>query len=79
MNPLIKTVKVFPQGNKILFLFQTEMQALRKLAADYMLNHQDDFLPFLTDSKTGQLYTPGKQENNLVTISITLPWNQKPK
>ncbi|XP_020623841.1 OTU domain-containing protein 6B-like isoform X2 [Orbicella faveolata] len=33
---------------------QTEMQTLRKLAADYILNHQDDFLPFLTDAKTDQ-------------------------
>ena len=39
------------------------MKTLRKLAADYMLSHQDDFLPFLTDAKTGKLYTPGKNCN----------------
>lgn len=37
---------------------QTEMQTLRKLASDYMLNHEEDFLPFLTDTKTGEVYTP---------------------
>lgn len=46
------------------------MQTLRKLAADYMLNHRDDFLPFLTDAKTGQLYTPGKQANKLEKYNI---------
>ena len=33
-----------------------------------MLSHQDDFLPFLTDAKTGKLYTPGK----IVTFSLYL-------
>ena len=46
------------------------MQTLRKLAADYMLNHRDDFLPFLTDAKTGQLYTPGKQDNKLEKYNV---------
>ena len=35
------------------------MQTLRKLASDYMLNHEEEFLPFLTDTKTGEVYTPG--------------------
>jgi len=46
------------------------METLRKLAADYMLNHRDDFLPFLTDAKTGQLYTPGKQANKLEKYNV---------
>ena len=39
-----------------------------------MLSHQDDFLPFLTDAKTGKLYTPGK----IVTFSLYLldEWGQ---
>jgi len=41
------------------------MQTLRKLAADYMLSHRDDFLPFLSDAKTGQLYTPGKRAKKI--------------
>ena len=40
------------------------MQTLRKLAADYMLNHQDDFLPFLTDVKTGQANTSGIEKKS---------------
>ena len=38
------------------------MQTLRKLASDYMLNHEEDFLPFLTDTKTGEVYTPGNAD-----------------
>lgn len=53
---------------------QTEMQALRKLAADYMLNHQDDFLPFLTDSKTGQLYTSDQFIRYCEEIVGTTTW-----
>lgn len=53
------------------------MQTLRKLAADYILNHQDDFLPFLTDAKTGQLYTPGKQANKLQEYSAMSYYRHK--
>ena len=35
------------------------METLRRLAADYMLSHKDDFKPFLTDTKTGEAYTSG--------------------
>lgn len=35
------------------------METLRRLAADYMLSHKDDFMPFLTDTKTGEAYTSG--------------------
>ena len=44
------------------------MQTLRKLASDYMLNHEEDFLPFLTDTKTGEVYTPG-------TLTLNRPFN----
>ncbi|KAL9974641.1 hypothetical protein ACROYT_G011702 [Oculina patagonica] len=53
---------------------QTEMQTLRKLAADYMLNHQDDFLPFLTDAKTGQLYTPDQFVHYCEELAGTATW-----
>ena len=44
------------------------MQTLRKLASDYMLNHEEDFLPFLTDTKTGEVYTPG-------TLTLNRPFH----
>lgn len=40
------------------------MQILRKLASDYMLNHEENFMPFLTDTKTGEVYTPGRLTSN---------------
>ncbi|XP_027050702.1 deubiquitinase OTUD6B-like [Pocillopora damicornis] len=53
---------------------QTGMQTLRKLAADYMLSHQDDFLPFLTDAKTGKLYTPDQFVQYCEEIAATASW-----
>ncbi|KAJ7374532.1 OTU domain-containing protein 6B [Desmophyllum pertusum] len=53
---------------------QTGMETLRKLAADYMLNHQDDFLPFLTDAKTGQVYTPDQFVHYCEELAGTTTW-----
>lgn len=53
---------------------QTGMQTVRKLAADYMLSHQDEFLPFLTDAKTGQLYTPDQFVHYCEEITDTASW-----
>lgn len=53
---------------------QTGMQTLRKLAADYMLSNQDDFLPFLTDAKTGKLYTPDQFIQYCEEIAATASW-----
>lgn len=53
---------------------QTGMQTLRKLAADYMLSHRDEFLPFITDAKTGQLYTPDQFDNYCKEIAETAAW-----
>lgn len=33
--------------------------ALRKRTAEYMQSHSEDFLPFLTNPSTGNVYTPG--------------------
>lgn len=33
--------------------------ALRKRTAEYMRSHSEDFLPFLTNLNTGNVYTPG--------------------
>lgn len=32
---------------------------LRRQTAEYMQSHSDDFLPFLTNPNTGDMYTPG--------------------
>jgi OTU domain-containing protein 6 len=33
--------------------------ALRSQTAEYMQSHVEDFLPFLTNPNTGDMYTPG--------------------
>lgn len=33
--------------------------ALRCQTANYMQSHVEDFLPFLTNPNTGEMYTPG--------------------
>ncbi|CAH3015073.1 unnamed protein product [Porites evermanni] len=53
---------------------QTEMQTLRKLASDYMLNHEEDFLPFLTDTKTGEVYTPDQFVHYCEELANTPVW-----
>ncbi|MEE6463594.1 hypothetical protein FKM82_005965 [Ascaphus truei] len=40
---------------------------LRSRTAEYMQNHVDDFLPFVTNSATGEMYTQGK---NLLSCMI---------
>lgn len=35
------------------------MKELRSRTADHMRNHTDDFLPFLTNPNTGDMYTTG--------------------
>ena len=51
---------------------------LRRLAAEFMLNHEEDFLPFLTDTVTGDTYTSGMEK--LVYIpSITVIGIQQQK
>ncbi|PIO03734.1 hypothetical protein AB205_0037660, partial [Aquarana catesbeiana] len=36
------------------------LSSLRHQTADYMQSHADDFLPFLTNSATGEMYTQGE-------------------
>nr|XP_014353373.1 PREDICTED: OTU domain-containing protein 6B-like [Latimeria chalumnae] len=47
---------------------------LRKQTAEYMRNHMDDFLPFLTDPDTGDLYTPDGFEKYCDDIVNTAAW-----
>ena len=37
------------------------MAKLRAQCAGYVRAHEDDFLPFLTDPKTGDLFTNGER------------------
>ncbi|KAI9003224.1 hypothetical protein BC832DRAFT_593297 [Gaertneriomyces semiglobifer] len=46
---------------------------LRQLAADYMLSHSSDFLPFLT-SPSGDLYTPTEYEAYCARVRDTALW-----
>jgi len=53
---------------------QTEMETLRRLAADYMLSHRDDFMPFLTDTKTGEAYTSDQFVHYCEELAGTAAW-----
>ncbi|XP_062917541.1 deubiquitinase OTUD6B [Mobula hypostoma] len=47
---------------------------LRSLAAEYMRSHVDDFLPFLTNSNTGDMYTPDEFEKYCHEVASTAAW-----
>jgi len=39
---------------------QNSVTSLRCQTADYMRNHRDEFLPFLVQESTGELYNDGE-------------------
>ncbi|XP_053323253.1 deubiquitinase OTUD6B [Spea bombifrons] len=47
---------------------------LRSQTADYMRNHADEFLPFLTNSATGEMYTQEEFEKYCTEIESTPAW-----
>lgn len=47
---------------------------LRAQAAEYMRGHMDDFLPFLTNSNTGDMYTPDEFEKYCHEVAHTVAW-----
>ncbi|XP_078396849.1 deubiquitinase OTUD6B [Cetorhinus maximus] len=47
---------------------------LRTRAAEYMRSHVDDFLPFLTNSNTGDMYTPEEFEKYCDEVANTTAW-----
>lgn len=53
---------------------QTDMQTLRRLAAEFMLNHEEDFLPFLTDTVTGDTYTSDQYVQYCEELASTAAW-----
>ncbi|XP_072900681.1 deubiquitinase OTUD6B [Hemitrygon akajei] len=50
------------------------LMELRSLAAEYMRSHMDDFLPFLTNSNTGDMYTPDEFEKYCHEVASTAAW-----
>ncbi|GAB1288326.1 Deubiquitinase OTUD6B [Apodemus speciosus] len=48
--------------------------ALRKQTAEYMQSHSDDFLPFLTNPSTGDVYTPEEFGKYCDDIVNTAAW-----
>lgn len=53
---------------------QTDMQTLRRLAAEFMLNHEENFLPFLTDTVTGDTYTSDQYVQYCEELASTAAW-----
>ncbi|MGH0185502.1 UNVERIFIED_CONTAM: hypothetical protein FKN15_030697 [Acipenser sinensis] len=47
---------------------------LRAQAAEYMRSHADDFLPFLTNPSTGDMYTPDEFEKYCSDVAETAAW-----
>ncbi|GCB73485.1 deubiquitinase OTUD6B [Scyliorhinus torazame] len=47
---------------------------LRIQAAEYMRSHVDDFLPFLSNSNTGDMYTPEEFEKYCDEVANTAAW-----
>jgi len=39
---------------------QNDVSSLRSQTAGYMRSHRDEFLPFLVQESTGELYNDGK-------------------
>ncbi|XP_026202507.1 deubiquitinase OTUD6B isoform X2 [Anabas testudineus] len=50
------------------------MKELRSRTADHMRNHADDFLPFLTNPNTGDMYTTGEFEKYCSDVEHTAAW-----
>lgn len=50
------------------------LSSLRHQTADYMQSHADEFLPFLTNSSTGDMYTQDEFEKYCSEIANTPAW-----
>lgn len=50
------------------------LTSLRRQTADYMQSHSDDFLPFLTNSATGEMYTQDEFEKYCTEVANTPAW-----
>ena len=46
------------------------MAKLRAQCAEYVRSHSDDFLPFSTDPKTGDLFTNGEERKRQLMMCI---------
>ncbi|XP_051527272.1 deubiquitinase OTUD6B isoform X2 [Myxocyprinus asiaticus] len=50
------------------------LKELRAQTAQYMRSHSDDFLPFLTDPNTGDMYTADEFEKYCSDVADTAAW-----
>ncbi|XP_053190650.1 deubiquitinase OTUD6B isoform X2 [Scomber japonicus] len=50
------------------------MKELRCGTAEYMRSHADDFLPFLTNSNTGDMYTTDEFDKYCSDVELTAAW-----
>ncbi|XP_063756190.1 deubiquitinase OTUD6B isoform X2 [Eleginops maclovinus] len=50
------------------------MKELRSRTAEYIRSHADDFLPFLTNSNTGEMYTTDEFEKYCSDVEHTAAW-----
>ncbi|XP_064835538.1 deubiquitinase OTUD6B isoform X2 [Oncorhynchus masou masou] len=50
------------------------LKDLRTQTAQHMRNHTDDFLPFLTNANTGDMYTPDEFDKYCSDVADTAAW-----
>jgi len=53
---------------------KTNIEELRHKSSDYMRAHRDDFLPFLTSNKTGDLMNEEEYEEYCYEVANTKSW-----
>lgn len=56
-----------------------DAQQLRQQTADYLMAHEADFLPFLTDLQTGDALEPDAFEQYCHTVATTHTWGGQPE
>ncbi|KAK8776556.1 hypothetical protein V5799_030099 [Amblyomma americanum] len=57
-----------------LFGVMKSMSELRQETANYMLSHAEEFLPFLTSKKSGDMMTTEEYEEYCAEVSSTTTW-----
>ncbi|KAK7077119.1 OTU domain-containing protein 6B [Halocaridina rubra] len=57
----------------------TTVQNLRTQASEFIRSHSDDFAPFMTDSKTGEMMTPEQFEEYCHLMETTPAWGGQPE
>ncbi|KAF2367482.1 OTU domain [Trinorchestia longiramus] len=81
----LRQTEVQPDGNCMYSALSLQLEGaksvenLRCLASDYMLEHKDDFLPFLTAPDTGELLDERGFQDYCDKVASTSAWGGQPE